>query len=251
MPPEIAVRCTPEEYLSLERANEHRSEYVGGVMRPMPPSNACHSLITGSILSHLSRSTRGGPCWVLGVNMRVKVSATGLYVYPDVLAACEPALAEDEHRDTLLNPAMIVEVMSDATEAWDRGDKFRNYRRMESLREYILVDQGQPLVEQYVRSGERWTLRVLEGLAATLAVETLGCTITLAEIYEKVEFPPAGEGNAETDGSRLAREDCAAADDGRDTPLRAPPSHWRGSRVCANIQSAVHPPQSPSTCPAS
>src|SRR5439155_9351117 len=121
--------------------------------------------------------------------LRVKTETTGLYTYPDVSVVCGRAQLLDERRDTLLNPAVIVEVLSDSTEAYDRGKKFEHYRQIPSLREYILVSQKEPRVEQFIRqpTGE-WTLKEAAGLNAEIAIPSLGITLPLAEIFANVEF---------------------------------------------------------------
>jgi Uma2 family endonuclease len=188
----VRERCTAEEYLALERAAEHRSELIEGRIRQMPRNNRRHNLIAGSLLVAMIHALRGGTGEVYGFNMRVKVSRTGLYAYPDVVALRGTALVEDAHEDTLLNPAAIVEVLSDATEVYDRGEKFAHYRKLDSLGEYTLVSQDRPCIEQYVRSAEGWVLREVSGLDTSLSVQTLGCTIALTDIYDRVQFPSPG-----------------------------------------------------------
>jgi Uma2 family endonuclease len=187
------TRCTRDEYLARERANEHRSEYIDGWMRPMPRNDQRHNLIVGSLITGVGRAPRDRPCRCFAVNMRVKVPATGFYTYPDLVAVCGEAVFEDEHLDTLLNPGVAVEVLSDQTERYDRGVKSAHYRRLDSLHEYVLVSQTLPLVEQYIRAGDVWKYRPIEELDGSLTIETLGCTLPLADIYEGVEFPAAGE----------------------------------------------------------
>ena len=184
---------TPDEYLRLERAADHKSEFVNGRIYAMVGSTRWHNFIAGSVYAELRAQLRGRPCEVYSSDMRVKVSATGLYTYPDVSALCGEALIEDSRGDTLLNPSVIVEVLSDSTEKYDRGGKFAHYRSLDSLREYVLILQNLPRVEQYVRDGELWTLKAINGLDASICIEILGCTLALADIYDRVEFPPIVE----------------------------------------------------------
>jgi Uma2 family endonuclease len=121
-------------------------------------------------------------------NMRMKVSPTGMYTYPDVVAVCGEVSLEDAHNDTLLNPTVIVEVLSDSTEAYDRGEKFAHYRRIESLQEYLLVAQDRVLVEHYVRQGKLWVLSEESNPDGTVHFASVDCTLSLKEIYDKVEF---------------------------------------------------------------
>ena len=121
--------------------------------------------------------------------MRVRVSPTGLYTYPDVVAVCGEAAFEDDEVDTLLNSTMIVEVLSPITEAYDRGDKFRQYRELASLREYVLVAQDKVLVERYTRQGEDWLRADFRSLDESLRLDSIDCEIPLREIYAKVKLP--------------------------------------------------------------
>jgi Uma2 family endonuclease len=123
--------------------------------------------------------------------MRVLVSRTELYTYPDVVAVCGEPRFEDSEVDTLLNPNVIVEVLSPTTEAYDRGKKFAHYRLLESLKEFVLVAQDQVMVEHYTRQGDQWVLTVLSRADDTLVLESIGCTVAVREIYDKVQF--AGE----------------------------------------------------------
>ena len=188
-----ALRGTPEEYLRIERTLPTRNELIDGRIRPVPYSGRPHGQIVGNLAAAIFPRLRGGPCEAHMNAMRVKVTATGLYTYPDLVALCGDAQCEDDHDDTLLNPSVIIEALSDVTEAYDRGVKFWHYRRLESLREYILVSSDLPWAEHFVRDGECWTLREVSGLHASLVVATLGCSVALAEVYDGVEFPSAEE----------------------------------------------------------
>jgi Uma2 family endonuclease len=180
---------TPEEYLALERKAEYRSEYIDGRIYAMPPSNRWHSLITGNIGASIHLQLRGQPCEVYMVSLRVRVHEPAMYAYPDVAALCGEAQLEDKHLDTLLNPSVIIEVLSESTERYDRGAKFMHYRRLESLQEYVLVSQQRPLVERYVRHGTEWVLTEISDLEqGVLTLESIGCAVALRDIYERVEF---------------------------------------------------------------
>lgn len=179
---------TPREYLELERKSEIRSEYLRGRMYAMSGASRRHSLIAGNLFGELRAQFRGRACEAHISDMRVKVSATGLYTYPDVVAVCGEPRFEDDHVDTLLNPAVIVEVLSESTEAYDRGETFAHYRRVESLREYVLVSQDKIRVEHYRREREHWVLSELAAADTTLELESIDCRVALAAIYEKVDF---------------------------------------------------------------
>src|SRR5213594_1853290 len=181
---------TPQEYLALERAAEIKSEFVDGEMFAMAGGTRQHSRIKVKLIGALERRLSGSSCQVFDSDMRVKVEATGLYTYPDVHVACENLQFEDEREDTLLNPKIIVEVLSDSTASWDRGKKFWHYRRLESLHEYVLVSQDAPLVEHYTRQPDgNWLLEVLEGAERILQLTSIPCAVPPAEIFESTAPP--------------------------------------------------------------
>jgi Uma2 family endonuclease len=178
---------TPEEYLARERQADYKSEYFDGTMTAMVGTSRAHNLIVWNILGILYNQMRGRTCEAYGADMRVKVSVTGLYTYPDVVALCGEVELEDAHQDTLLNPSMIVEVLSPSTEASDRGAKFAHYRALTSLREYVLIAQHTPRVEFYERQpDDRWLLTAADGLEAAVVIPSIDCVLRLAEVYEKV-----------------------------------------------------------------
>jgi len=166
-----------------------------------------HVLITANVTRELGLQLKGRPCRVYSIDLRVRVSETGLYTYPDVVVVCETPQFNDAHRDTLLNPTLIVEVLSPTTEAYDRGEKFGHFRRLESLREYVLVAQDRPRVERYLRQGEsnEWLLAEASGLQATLPLSSIGCTLALSEVYDKVELPTGENGVPPLRDNRPAR----------------------------------------------
>lgn len=182
-------RYTSVEYLALERLAETKSEYVDGAIVAMSGASRAHILVTGNIGRDLNLQLRGRPCEVYVADMRVKVSETGLYTYPDVAVACGDIRFEDAHVDTLLNPIVIVEVLSPPTEAYDRGAKFAHYRRLPSLQEYLLAAQDRPNVERYVRQGDGWLLSEAIGLHGTVHLAAIDCELALREIYDKVQVP--------------------------------------------------------------
>jgi Uma2 family endonuclease len=185
MSPAKPSLLTPGEYLELERKSEVRSEFLGGRMFAKPGASRRHSLITGNLHRELSSQLRGRPCEVHMVDLRVKVSPTGMYTYPDIVALCGEAQLEDDHVDTLLNPTLIVEVLSDSTEAYDRGEKFAHYRRLDSLREYVLVSQDKIRIERFRRDGDAWILSEVSDPEATLHLESIDCRVAVGAIYEK------------------------------------------------------------------
>lgn len=182
-------RYTPAEYLAIERAAETKSEFYGGEMFAMSGASRAHNLIAGNFHTELNLSLRDRPCEAYINDMRVQVQASGLYTYPDVAVACDEPIFEDSQLDTLLNPVLLVEVLSDSTERYDRGRKFQMYRELPSLQEYVLVTQDRPYVEVFTRHESGfWTLTEAMGMDATIRLASINCNLPLARIYAKVRF---------------------------------------------------------------
>jgi Uma2 family endonuclease len=184
-------RLSEAEYLRLERQAETKSEYFDGEMFAMAGGTRPHSLIATNLLRELSVRLKDTDCVVYNSDLRVKVEATGLYTYPDVSVACGRQRFLDEQEDTLLDPMVVIEVLSDSTEGYDRGKKFEHYRQIPACREYLLVSQKEPRIEQFVRqpNGE-WILKEAAGLEAEIKLPSLGIVLPLAEVFAKVQFPP-------------------------------------------------------------
>lgn len=194
---------TPEQYLEIERKAEFKSEYYQGEMFPMggafgmAGAKEAHNLLVANAIAALHQLFRSRPCRVYPSDMRVQVKATGLYTYPDVVVVCGERQFADDQRDTLLNPNLLVEVLSPSTEAYDRGRKFEIYRSIESLGEYLLVCSDRVQVDLYTRQPDgRWLLTSASGVEASLDLESVGCRIGLGNLYEKVDLSPAAPGNA-------------------------------------------------------
>jgi len=187
-------RLSPAEYLEIERAAETRHEYFDGQMFAMAGGSYRQSLIIFNLASELRDALKGKPCGVAGQDLRTSVSADGLYAYPDVLVVCGEPRFLDGRGDTIINPTLIIEVLSPSTEAYDRGLKFAQYRKIESLQEYMLVSQAEALVEVFRRraNGE-WSYSEVAGLDSVCSLESVECRVALAEIYAKVTLgEPAG-----------------------------------------------------------
>lgn len=175
-----------EEYLALERASPYKSEFVDGEIYAMTGASRAHNLIGVNIARDLSAQLKGRPCETYVNDMRVKAAKARSYHYPDVVVVCGQPELEDGESDTLLNPTVLIEVLSPSTEAYDRGKKFANYRKISSLREYLLVSQDIARIELFRRQGELWILTETEGLDSSIALEAVGCTLSLREVYERV-----------------------------------------------------------------
>lgn len=183
------TKMSAEEYLAIDRAAEFRSELLDGEMVAMSGGSMRHSQLGVNLIVELQTALRGRNCQAFNSDFRVRVSAT-TYTYPDATVVCgKPALA-DERQDVLLNPIVIFEVLSPSTERYDRGIKLQRYRAIDSLEDYILVDQNQMRVERYTRSsGNTWTLRDYAGADATSTIESIGVSLALHRLYERVEIP--------------------------------------------------------------
>lgn len=187
-------RLSAEEYLAIERDLPDRHEFYHGEMFAMSGASRGHNLINFNLAGLLRDALKDKKCEAYANEMRVKIPLTGAYTYPDVAATCEQPKFEDQHVDTLLNPQLIIEVLSDSTEAFDRGKKFEMYSSVGSLREYLLVAQKYPHISHFQRDDNAdWTVRMVHGLDAAVEVASIGCTLRLADVYDKVEFPPIDE----------------------------------------------------------
>jgi len=182
---------TPEQYLEMDRKADHRSEYVAGEILAMAGASREHNRITLNIGTSLTLLLRGKPCEPFTSDLRVKGQKTGAYLFPDVVAGCEPLEFEDSSLDILLNPVVIMEVLSPTTEVDDRSWKFAHFRRMATLKDYVLLSQYQPFAEHYTRQDdETWVLAEISGLQGILHLPSIGCKLSLSEIYERVDFAP-------------------------------------------------------------
>jgi Uma2 family endonuclease len=188
----VHKRLTEAEYLDLERSLEARNEFFDGEVFAMSGGTPLHSQIATNLARELGNKLKGRDCIPYNSDLRVKVEATGLFTYPDLSVVCGPLQFAPGTDDTVVNPRLIIEVLSDSTEAYDRGKKFENYRHMPSLREYLLVSQKEPRIEQFVRQPNgQWLLRDAAGLDATMALPSLEIDLFLAEVFAGVEFVPA------------------------------------------------------------
>jgi Uma2 family endonuclease len=192
MSPQPVSRLTSQEYLVSERDSEQKHEFYRGEMFAMGGASFAHNQITTNIGTLVNTLLRNRDCAVTLNDLRVKITATGRYTYPDVVVTCESPKFEDEQFDTLLNPQVIMEVLSNSTESYDRGKKFEHYRQIESLREYVLVAQDHPQIERFSRQEDRhWLFDEASGLDAALHLTTIDVTLKLADVYAKVQFPQA------------------------------------------------------------
>ena len=177
---------TPEEYIASERKATLKSEYLNGEILAMSGASLAHARIITDIATELNTQLRGHGCEVITNDMRVKTGPKGAYFYPDVVAFCGEPQFEDNVFDTLLNPILVMEVLSPSTEAYDRGEKFAHYQELTSLREYILVSQDRIRVEQYRRIKTQWVQTAFHGQEDVMPLVSIGCELRLQDIYRRV-----------------------------------------------------------------
>ena len=177
---------TPEEYLAWERKQPFKNEYHNGQIIAMSGASRAHNRITVDITVQLSNQLMESECEVFAGDMRVRTDPTVSYYYPDVIVVCGESRFEDDTFDTLLNPILVVEVLSPSTAAYDRGEKFEHYKQIASLQEYILVSQDSVRVEHYCRQGTQWIHDVFQHLEDMLSLASIGCTLPLRAIYRRV-----------------------------------------------------------------
>jgi Uma2 family endonuclease len=207
--PQLHTRYTVEEYLEMEREAEVRHEYLDGEIFEMSGESLSHGRICTNLVAELRNQLRGKPCDVLSKDTKVcsgwlpspRRMMKGLFSYPDVVVVCGQPQFHDEYEHILTNPNVIIEVLSETTEKFDRGEKFYRYRaHLHTLTDYVLVAQARPYVEHFSRSeGEAWMFTSSEGLEAKLRLASIGCALPLAEVYDRVEFPPERDETEEED----------------------------------------------------
>jgi len=182
-------KLTPEEYLEIERKAEYKSEYFNGEIYAMSGAKRNHNKAATNVSGLIWQHLKGKDCESYSNDMRVFVPKTGLYTYPDVVVVCGEPKFQDNVFDTLLNPTLLIEVLSETTESYDRGKKFQHYRSIESLQEYVLVSQDEARIEKYVKRGDGfWLLSEAVGLDSEIEFASIECRISLAEFFDKIDF---------------------------------------------------------------
>ena len=180
---------TPEEYLEAERKAALRSEYADGQVFAMSGASRKHNRIAFNIAHVLGEQFRGGSCQVFGLDLKVRVKPRGPYYYPDLAVVCGEPQFQDVSEDVLLNPKVIIEILSPSTESYDRGGKFQEYRQLESLGEYLLVAQDHVQVDHFVRKPDgHWDFSSTGTLDAVVELPTIGARLKASDIYDRVKF---------------------------------------------------------------
>ena len=184
---------TPEEYLAIEREAEEKHEFINGEIVAMAGASREHCLINGNICVSIHRQLKAKNIEIYANKMRVRIKKNR-YGYPDVVAVCGEPQFDDDEFDVLLNPTVVVEVLSKSTRFRDKTEKLIAYQKMDSLRECLLVEQTEPRVEHYIKqTSKQWLLKIYEDLPETVFLESIECRLPLAEIYAQIEFKAEAE----------------------------------------------------------
>lgn len=183
------AKITPEEYLFLERQSEIKHEYFDGEIFAMAGASRRHCKLSANLVRIIGNKLHETKCNVYSNDFRVKIKETGLYTYPDVIITCGKEILEDQVKDTLLNPLIIIEILSPSTERYDRGKKFTHYRQIESLQNYVLISQEEPRIEVFQRQpNDQWLLSEKSGLENSIEIPAINYLLPLMEVYDKVDF---------------------------------------------------------------
>jgi len=186
--PQVAVKITPQEYLAFERQATEKHEFVDGIIYAMSGASKEHNFISSNITGELYLAFKKRPCVVCANDMRVKVNESD-YVYPDVVAVCGDAQFEDNTFDTLSNPTVIIEILSDSTERYDKGRKAELYRALPTMQDYVLISQTHCYMEHYHRqTATQWLFTIISQMDEKLTLPSVNVTIAVQDIYDKVSF---------------------------------------------------------------
>jgi Uma2 family endonuclease len=188
---------TAEEYLALEREAEERHEWLDGLIYAMAGESLAHSIICSNVNAELNIQLRGKPCTVFSPNMKtraqlgVSIGLKGLFAYPDTMVVCGKPIFHDEYRDVIVNPKVIVEVLSPSTLRYDHEEKFERYQQNKSLSDYLLVSQSRPHIQHFSRKPRgRWEYVIETKLNSSIVIASIKCKLKLADVYDRIEFPP-------------------------------------------------------------
>lgn len=189
--PQSNLQLTPELYLARERKAEERSEFRHGRMYAMAGESLNHSTVCFNLGFRLGAQLLGKACRGFSPNMKICVSETGRYYYPDLSIACGEPVFHDDFKDVLLNPTVVIEVLSPSTEKRDRSTKLLDYQSIASLQDYLLISQDKPLIEHYARQQDgQWLYKATSGLESSVFIPSIECRLVLAEVYDRITFPP-------------------------------------------------------------
>lgn len=187
---------TPEEYLAIEREAEHKSEYHGGQIYALTGATQKHNRIVANLIGELYNQFKGSSCSVYPSDMRIQVERSGPYVYPDVVVTCGEEKFLDDQGDVLLNPTVVIEVLSKSSEEYDHGTKAMLYRQIPSLTNYVVIAQTRPMIELWERQTHtKWLFSEIKGLDATMHLPAVEASLLLSDIYNRVTFPEDAQGH--------------------------------------------------------
>jgi Uma2 family endonuclease len=181
-------KFSPEEYLAFERQSLERHEYLDGDIYAMVGASKQHLKIQANIAAYLLPKLESLDCWIFTNDARIRPQTSKAYFYPDLVIQCEEESYEDEFEDSILNPTIIIEILSPSTKNFDRGEKFVRYQTIPSLQSYVLVSQDSPLIERFDREGKTWVYHRTEGLDAVVEMAAVQCTLPLADVYRRITF---------------------------------------------------------------
>lgn len=187
--PQPKTYYSPEEYLALERAAEFKSEYINGEIVAMAGESPNHGRLKSDVNRIIGNQLVGKICETFTSDTKVRTPGINIFGYPDVVVVCGELIFHDRFKDVILNPKVIIEVLSPSTELYDRGEKFASFRQLESLTDYILISQDKPLIEHYVRHGKFWMLAEENDLTQSIFIESIECSLPLKDVYARVRFP--------------------------------------------------------------
>ena len=191
-------RFTVSEYLTFEQDSQTKHEFYQGEILAMAGATIAHNIISGNVLAHLHSQLRGKDCRPFGSDQRIKVESAALFTYADISVICGQVEQAKDDPLSATNPRVIIEVLSDSTEAKDRRRKLKLYLTLESLREYILIAQDEPRIDKLIRNSDgTWTMSIVEGLSERLELESIRCRLAMSEVYDGITFeplPPAASG---------------------------------------------------------
>ena len=187
--PQPKTYYSPEEYLALERAAEFRSEYLNGKIFAMAGESPEHGRIKADVVVALGNQLKGKNCEAFTSDTKVRTPGINMFGYPDVVVVCGEIIHHDQFQDVILNPKVIIAVLSPSTELYDRSEKFASYRQLASLTDYLLISQDKVRIEHYVRHGKFWMLSEESDLANSITIESIECSLPLKDVYTRVQFP--------------------------------------------------------------
>jgi Uma2 family endonuclease len=187
--PKPKTYYSPEEYLALERSAEYKSEYFDGEIVAMAGESPNHGRIKSDVNRMIGNQLVGKTCETFTSDTKVRTPGINVFGYPDVVVVCGELIFHDAFKDVVLNPKVIIEVLSPSTELYDRGEKFISFRQLESLTDYILISQDKVRIEHYVRRGKFWMLAEETDPSQSIYIEAIDCHLPLNEVYARVQFP--------------------------------------------------------------